>query len=135
MGVTYHVNSTLEKTSFDFRFQIVKDELDVLETEACAKWTGESDASDMTVMEVGIISGFSLDSEQARKVREACISRSELGPANGSIPGCRVDHLTFEGEGGVEDFVSAIFFSPMINKVDSFPVEKRCIGVPAVMAN
>lgn len=68
VGVTYHVNSTSEKPSFDFRFKIVRDEQYELETEACAKWTGESDASDMAVMEIGIISGFSLDSEQARKL-------------------------------------------------------------------
>ena len=66
--MNYNVNSTSEKPAFDFRLRIVRDERYRLETEACAKWTGDSDASDMAVMEVGILSGFSLDTEGAQKV-------------------------------------------------------------------
>ena len=48
--------------------QVIKEGSNEIETKTCARWQGEGNASDMAVIEVGVISGFVPDGEVITKV-------------------------------------------------------------------
>ncbi|KAK3746370.1 hypothetical protein QZH41_006300 [Actinostola sp. cb2023] len=59
VGVTYHVDKAPDKSSFNFVIEILNQGNYEIETKSCAKWQGDGDDSDMAVMELGVVSGFS----------------------------------------------------------------------------
>nr|AVP12646.1 CD109 antigene-like protein 1 [Littorina littorea] len=75
IGVFFNVEAEVEEPTFEVKVNLVKDTLNLLEIETCAKWLS-SDSSGMAVQEVGIPSGFEVDLESIKQ--PDVLKRTEL---------------------------------------------------------